>query len=781
MPLAKPIPPLFSFSLPSNTLALPPAEDDVDLIAENARPEEVTEHVMASYESMFDPPPVLLCGHLQLQWPSNGLVANSTMIREMKDVERIVVEFKGQEREKHPKTLGARKEIWRETATVWESPIVAESRTNAIAAAGQSTATETEDDDGGDASDGTESPAEAPVPITYQEGPSEPFQLGRAYEIPFTIAVPPDLPPTVHVAYGSVAYKLTATIQYKHHRSIQIAEEVYITRLFPAASQAPVVPPAPRPTSLLPTDHAFMSTTIFPSTTMALSPPSSRNDNRRSLPPPPRPTSTGPHVNTHNRASSDLSNLQQQHAGQLLRSLAPSPTPPPFMIARKTETFSGPTSSQEFVYTTTVPRPILRQDNHVKASISLHSGRIGVDRVKKVEAWLGERRSFRSKLSFQDMYTKATVTDHVLSTPVSYKLGSRSLNSNSSSSSSTHSGSFAPRPSTSSIHPPADDTPPLSIMLPMSTSTQVDITTPTFSIAHFIKIIIEYEMPRQSEMDMNFQYDTGVEDDSYAGTPIGPPPTDVVLAKGDGDEEYHRVRSLHVPVTQNTLSQSSAPTPPPQTRHSKRDSLSSLLSFTKRSRPLSTNSTCKCQIEIPVAVRDGMGSESISSSASGSISLTFTPSPTSSSSSPSAIDSTPTYESLLHTRITDSPVPSARQSPTPPPSLHLPAAEQLRTSSSHRNRFSLPANLNLPRPTSLPNHTSSSSSSTSSSLREVALREATRQRAETPELRVENVDHNENATVVVGQVKQKEGMKTKARRSLRKFKSFVDGLRWGSN
>ena len=204
MPLAKPVPPHFAIRLPSNSLTLPPAEDDVDLIAENARPEEVTEHVIASYESMFDPPPVLLCGHLQLQWQQNGLVANSAMIREMKDVERIVVEFRGQEREKHPKTLGARKEIWKDTVTVWESPNAEGSRANASVAE-QSTATETEDDDGGESIDSTESPAEAPVPITYHEGPSEPFQLGRVYEIPFTIAVPPDLPPTVHVAYGSVS------------------------------------------------------------------------------------------------------------------------------------------------------------------------------------------------------------------------------------------------------------------------------------------------------------------------------------------------------------------------------------------------------------------------------------------------------------------------------------------------------------------------------------------------------------------------------------------------
>ncbi|KAJ3035740.1 hypothetical protein HDV00_003453 [Rhizophlyctis rosea] len=71
---------------------------------------------------MFDPPPILLCGHVEVEWMQNNMVGTSATLREMKDVARIEVEFEGQERERHPKTLGARKDIWNEKVTVWEPP-----------------------------------------------------------------------------------------------------------------------------------------------------------------------------------------------------------------------------------------------------------------------------------------------------------------------------------------------------------------------------------------------------------------------------------------------------------------------------------------------------------------------------------------------------------------------------------------------------------------------------------------------------------------------------------
>ncbi|KAJ3179115.1 hypothetical protein HDU87_003071 [Geranomyces variabilis] len=382
------------------------------------------------FDSLLDPPPVLVLGHVRL----TGVTKKTSTTSNITVVQVALV---GVERESHPANPGVRKELVNERVVLWSK-------------------------DGGADGGG---------------GGSARRLADGCHEFPFSIPLPADVPPTLKVQYGQVAYKLVVTL----HRAV----------LFPLKFTHPLIVRRCVPTirrSISAPDH----------TTTATKPSEEEEDNHRTrlsstryrpLSPPPSPS-------LHPSRNNDNNDYYHNH----------------FLFAPhlQRESFTGPTASSEFTYTVTLPRAILRNNNNNNNNgvarnnanthiIMLHlaPNTQPLSTIRALECTIVERRSFRSSIApSRELPTLApTVEEEVLTRPaVRYKLALPSPHDDEDEEDESGGGNEEAKdeeeeeaealacgrsmPFVMSI---GDDT------------TTVDVSTPTLAISHVVRIVVEYE------------------------------------------------------------------------------------------------------------------------------------------------------------------------------------------------------------------------------------------------------------------------------------------------
>ncbi|KNC97792.1 uncharacterized protein SPPG_06787 [Spizellomyces punctatus DAOM BR117] len=139
----------------------------------------------------------------------------------------------------------------------------------------------------------------------------------------------------------------------------------------------------------------------------------------------------------------------------------------PFVIERKNEVYTGPTSDGEFIYSVTLPRPILRDENEVKVELCIEDGTEQVGSVRSIECDLIERRSFRYDCPFDNLPSfKPAMEESTLTKPsIKYKLSQHQIMQK------RHS---------------------LPFLLDV-TEAAPDVSTETLAISHIVRIGIEFE------------------------------------------------------------------------------------------------------------------------------------------------------------------------------------------------------------------------------------------------------------------------------------------------
>ncbi|KAI8921000.1 hypothetical protein DFJ77DRAFT_448200 [Powellomyces hirtus] len=251
-----------------------------------------------------------------------------------------------------------------------------------------------------------------------------------SHEFPFSIPLPSDVPPTLKVQYGEVFYRLTVALHRKFLPQLTFHQQVDVRRCYPSRAMSRSQSRSKSPAS------------------------------RKAMSPQPRSPILGPRSIRSNSTDSRRSGS----ADPLSPTLAP-----PVMLERTKETFSGPTGEQEFTYTVSLTRPILRDDVETKIDLHLENNKEKVGSVRTVECTLVETRSFRSDLiSFHaamPTYKPATEECVLTKPPVKYKLSQHQIMQQ-------------------------RHTLPFSLLV---SEAAPDVATPTLAICHVVRIVIEYE------------------------------------------------------------------------------------------------------------------------------------------------------------------------------------------------------------------------------------------------------------------------------------------------
>ncbi|KAJ3147599.1 hypothetical protein HDU89_005215 [Geranomyces variabilis] len=367
------------------------------------------------FDSLLDPPPVLVSGHVRL----TGVTKTSAT----SNITVVQVALVGWERESHPANPGVKKELVHERVVLWSK------------------------DNGGAGA----------------------RRLGDGcHEFPFSIPLPADVPPTLKVQYGQIAYKLIVTL----HRAV----------LFPLKFTHPVIV-----RRCVPTIRRSMSN-LDESTPM--SKPFSEEDNNCSRvlsSPRQRPLSPPPSPSLHpfrNDNSGD-------HPNHIL-----------FAPHLQRESFTGPTAASEFTYTVTAPRAILRTKNNSSNAknnthiIMLHlaPNTHTLSTIRALECTIVERRSFRSSIvPSRELPTLApTVEEEVLTRPaVRYKLAL--LSQDDDDDDDDESGNERETEEDEAAASLACGQRSMPFVMSIGDDATVDVSTPTLAISHVVRMVLEYE------------------------------------------------------------------------------------------------------------------------------------------------------------------------------------------------------------------------------------------------------------------------------------------------
>ncbi|KAI8587715.1 hypothetical protein BDZ88DRAFT_508690 [Geranomyces variabilis] len=366
------------------------------------------------FDSLLDPPPVLVSGHVRL----TGVTKTSTT----SNISVVQVALVGWERESHPANPGVKKELVNERVVLW-------SKDNAGAGARR-------------LADG-------------------------CHEFPFSIPLPADVPPTLKVQYGQIAYKLVVTL----HRAV----------LFPLKFTHPVIVRRCVPTIRRSIGNSDESTTMSKPFAEEES-----NCSRVLSSPRQRPVSPPPSPSLHLFRNDD----SDYHHNHFL-----------FAPHLQRESFTGPTAASEFAYTVTVPRAIFRtKNNNSNAKNNTHIIMLHLapnthplSTIRALECTIVERRSFRSSIvPSRELPTLApTVEEEVLTRPaVRYKLA---LPSHDDDDDDDESGNERETEEDEAAASLACGQRSMPFVMSIGDDATVDVSTPTLAISHVVRIVVEYE------------------------------------------------------------------------------------------------------------------------------------------------------------------------------------------------------------------------------------------------------------------------------------------------
>ncbi|KAI8826596.1 uncharacterized protein EV422DRAFT_3245 [Fimicolochytrium jonesii] len=399
-------------SCPSPVILPPSPQEVAYVVGHSSLPLALAERI----NDLFDPPPVVF----------NGSVAVYNLKNTFTGIE---VEFRGVETEYHPSNPYIGRELVSETEVLWNS----------------------ERDGAGSLSDGR-------------------------HDFPFTISIPPDLPPSLKLRHAEVSYKLTVKLQRKHLYPLAYHREVVVRRGFPSSTRSSFV--------RMSISSNITSPPLRSTSGLIVEPARSRSDSNLSNNV--RIVDMFPHVDGMGMALADPHAPQTARTEPIPRLLSSSTSGGnyshqwklPTTMERRTETFRGTTPKEEFEYIITLPRPLLRDDILSKVDLELKDKGQSVSTVRHLECSLRERQTFehvwvpltRRLTTLQGMEPAVenfTVTKH----PIKYKVASDQLQQ-----SSGGSASF-----------------PFSLA---TTAAAPDCRTAMLNVEHFIRIVIEYEPPR---------------------------------------------------------------------------------------------------------------------------------------------------------------------------------------------------------------------------------------------------------------------------------------------
>ncbi|KAJ3148030.1 hypothetical protein HDU86_007598 [Geranomyces michiganensis] len=430
------------------------------------------------YETLLDPPPVLVSGCVRL----TGVVKNLTSVQ---------IALVGFERQWHPANPRVRKELVNERVVLW-------TKEETSAAAAESPR---EDQDGGR------------TRRTRR-------LLNGCHKFPFSIPLPADVPPTLKVQYGQVAYKLIVTLHRAVLYPLRFTQSLSVRRCVPLFLRFPVTnhfPDSSRRSATL--DETTKQLEVYCAQPQPLP--------QRPLTPPPSPAAAAP--------AADRTRRQ-------------------FPLAPHTQhdSFTGPTASSEFTYTVTLPRAILRNtittNNNNNTDIATttsgsknkphtsHADTTHVimlhlapntqrlDTIRGLECMIVERRSFRSSIiPTRQLPTIApTVEEVVLTRPaVRYKLARTSgkkkvrrrvsggvdsgfdekeeeeeeevvIDVDSDCDGGDEDENEEEEEKAGPLLPPSS-TRSMPFMMSIGSDATVDVSTPTLAISHVVRIVVEYE------------------------------------------------------------------------------------------------------------------------------------------------------------------------------------------------------------------------------------------------------------------------------------------------
>ncbi|TPX71489.1 hypothetical protein SpCBS45565_g01169 [Spizellomyces sp. 'palustris'] len=395
--------PRCTIHLSTPTLNLPPDAQDISYIA--SRPDAIHIVLDREFDALLDPPPLLIHGRVQVE------------VKGSSTVNRVEVGLVGIEKEYHPANPFVEKELVKEELVLWE---------------------------------GVEGER------TLGDG---------SHEFSFSIPFPSDVPPTLKVPYGEVSYKVIVTLHRKLLFPVTSHQDVIVRRCFPARARSTSKTRSVSPSARTP-KFGLRGRSPTRDSLRSSSSTDSRQSSRRSL-------------MTVEEGSQTWSSLTRTLSGEsfasptrLISRADAEPSPQhyderPFVIERKNEVYTGPTSDGEFIYSVTLPRPILRDENEIKVELCIEDGTEQVGSVRTIECDLIERRSFRYDCPFDNLPSfKPAMEESTLTKPsIKYKLSQHQIMQQ------RHS---------------------LPFLLDV-TEAAPDVSTETLAISHIVRIGIEFE------------------------------------------------------------------------------------------------------------------------------------------------------------------------------------------------------------------------------------------------------------------------------------------------